>query len=138
MRIKIKSCALPTYWYFNCIGLTFEVCKTTSETEHGSLEIYKLTNQEDGKYINIKDCEVIEDEVKYVAIYVGLDNTSDLGVFEAKNGNFDSLVDIIMDDVIANEEHSTEELKIMKEILNNRCELVSNKRFYRIIERKEK
>ena len=72
---------------------------------------------------------------KHIAIYVGMDSTYDLGVFEAENGNFDWLVDYIMEDIIANEEHSIEELKIMKETLGDKCELVSSKRFYRIIEK---
>ena len=57
------------------------------------------------------------------------------GAFEAENGKFDWLVDYIMEDIIANEKHSIEELKKMKETLSNKCELVSSKRFYRIIEK---
>ena len=72
---------------------------------------------------------------KHIAIYVGMDSTYDLGVFEAENGNFDWLVDYIMEDIIANEEHSIEELKKMKETLGNKRELVSSKRFYRIVEK---
>ena len=45
-----------------------------------------------------------------------MDSTYDLGVFEAENGKFDWLVDYIMEDIIANEKHSIEELKKMKEI----------------------
>ena len=77
----------------------------------------------------------VKEQEQYIAIYVGMDNTYDLGVLEAENGNFDWLVDYIMEDIIANEEHSIEELKKMKETLGNKRELVSSKRFYRIVEK---
>ncbi len=82
MKVKIKGCALPSYWYLKCIGLVFDVYKTTVETEDGPTEIFKLSSQEEGKYINIKDCEIVEEQEKYIAVYVGMDNTYDLGVFE--------------------------------------------------------
>lgn len=75
---------------------------------------------------------------EYIGIYVGLDNTSDLGVIETEKGNFDWIADYIMEDIQANEENSLEELKEMKVRLENSLSLVSSKRFYKIVQLKEK
>lgn len=57
--VKILNCSEDTYWYKGLEGLVSGIILEV-ELDENNKENYKLTNQEYGRYISKKDCEIID------------------------------------------------------------------------------
>lgn len=72
MKLIVTKCSSPSYWYSECIGMTFTILETW---DRGEELLFRTNGHDNGGYVGAEDCELLIKGYRFAFVPKAIETT---------------------------------------------------------------